>query len=66
MDMINKGRVDHLEIPPVANASMKMNMMGVPGYIGIPPVGGNNSGHDPLCDGADEFEDEGLGRADRA
>ena len=36
MDMINKHRVDHLEIPPLANSSMKMNMMGVPGYIGIP------------------------------
>jgi peroxiredoxin family protein len=36
MDMINKARVDHLEIPPVANTSMKMNMMGVPGYLGIP------------------------------
>ena len=36
MDMINKHRVDHLEIPPVANSSMKMNMMGIPGYIGIP------------------------------
>ena len=36
MDMINKARVDHLEIPPIANTSMKMNMMGVPGYVGIP------------------------------
>ena len=36
MDLINKARVDHLEIPPVANTSMKMNMMGVPGYVGIP------------------------------
>jgi len=36
MDLINKARVDHLEIPPIANSSMKMNMMGVPGYIGIP------------------------------
>jgi len=36
MDMINKARIDHLEIPPVANSSMKMNMMGIPGYIGIP------------------------------
>ena len=36
MDLINKDRIDHLGIPPVANASMKMNMMGVPGYIGIP------------------------------
>ncbi len=29
MDMINKNRVDHLEIAPVANTSMKMSMMGV-------------------------------------
>jgi peroxiredoxin family protein len=36
MDMINKARVDHLEVPPVANSSMKMNLMGVPGYVGIP------------------------------
>jgi len=36
LDMINKSRVDHLEIPPVANSSMKMNLMGVPGYVGIP------------------------------
>jgi peroxiredoxin family protein len=36
MDIINKARIDHLEIPPVANTSMKMNMMGVPGYLGIP------------------------------
>jgi peroxiredoxin family protein len=40
MDMINKDRVDHLEIPPLANASMKMNMMGVPGYLGIPQIAG--------------------------
>jgi peroxiredoxin family protein len=40
MDMINKHRVDHLEIPPIANTSMKMNMMGVPGYIGIPQIFG--------------------------
>ncbi|MBI5952751.1 MAG: DsrE/DsrF/DrsH-like family protein [Chloroflexi bacterium] len=36
LDMVNKARVDHLEIPPIANTSMKMNMMGIPGYIGIP------------------------------
>lgn len=40
MDMINKARIDHLEIPPIANTSMKMNMMGVPGYIGIPQIFG--------------------------
>jgi len=40
LDMINKARVDHLEIPPIANTSMKMYMMGVPGYIGIPQIMG--------------------------
>lgn len=40
LDLINKARVDHLEIPPIANTSMKMNMMGVPGYIGIPQFAG--------------------------
>ena len=40
LDMINKARVDHLEIPAIANTSMKMNLMGVPGYIGIPQVFG--------------------------
>ncbi len=37
MDMIRKDRVDHLEIAPVANTSMKMSMMGVDtGNLGIP------------------------------
>lgn len=37
MDLINKNRVDHLEIAPVANTSMKMTMMGVKtGNLGIP------------------------------
>ena len=49
IDMINKARVDHLEIPPVANASMKMNMMGVPGYIGIPQVAGIIPGMTPFA-----------------
>jgi len=40
MDMINKARVDHLEIAPIANTSMKMNMMGMPGYVGIPQIAG--------------------------
>ena len=40
MDLINKARVDHLEIAPVANPSMKMSMMGVPGNLGIPNVMG--------------------------
>lgn len=49
MDMINKARVDHLEIPPVANSSMKMNMMGVPGYIGIPQWMGMLPGMTPFA-----------------
>jgi len=44
MDLINKARVDHLEIPPLANTSMKMNMMGVPGYLGIPQIMGGIPG----------------------
>ena len=40
MDMIRKDRIDHLEIPPLANSSMKMSMMGVPGNIGIPNIMG--------------------------
>lgn len=37
LDMINKKRVDHLEISPVANTSMKMSMMGIDtGNLGIP------------------------------
>ncbi|MFN7037227.1 MAG: DsrE/DsrF/DrsH-like family protein [Bellilinea sp.] len=40
MDIINKNRVDHLEIAPVANTSMKMSMMGIPGNLGIPNIVG--------------------------
>jgi peroxiredoxin family protein len=40
LDMVRKDRVDHLEIAPVANTSMKMSMMGVPGNIGIPQIMG--------------------------
>jgi peroxiredoxin family protein len=36
LDMIRKDRQDKLQVPPIANASMKMDMMGVPGNIGIP------------------------------
>lgn len=37
LDLINKKRVDHLELSPVGNTSMKMNMMGLPtGNLGIP------------------------------
>jgi peroxiredoxin family protein len=49
MDMINKHRVDHLEIPPVGNSSMKMNLMGVPGYVGIPQIMGMLPGMTPFA-----------------
>jgi peroxiredoxin family protein len=49
MDMINKDRVDHLQVPPVGNSSMKMNMMGVPGYIGIPQLAGIIPGMTPIA-----------------
>ncbi len=49
MDMINKHRVDHLEIPPVGNSSMKMNLMGVPGYVGIPQIAGILPGMTPFA-----------------
>jgi peroxiredoxin family protein len=41
MDLINKHRVDHLELAPVANTSMKMSMMGLKtGNLGIPNIMG--------------------------
>ncbi len=40
LDMINKHRVDHLEIAPVANTSMKTGMMGFPINMGIPQIMG--------------------------
>jgi peroxiredoxin family protein len=41
LDIINKNRIDRLELAPVANTSMKMNMMGLPtGNLGIPNVMG--------------------------
>ena len=37
MDMINKERIDQLQIAPVANTAMKMTMMGLnTGNLGIP------------------------------
>lgn len=37
LDLITKKRVDHLELSPVGNTSMKMSMMGLPtGNLGIP------------------------------
>jgi len=49
LDMINTHRVDHLEIPPVGNSSMKMNLMGIPGYIGIPQFMGAIPGMTPFA-----------------
>jgi peroxiredoxin family protein len=49
LDMIRKDRVDHLEIAPVANTSMKMSMMGVPGNIGIPQFMGVIPGMTPFA-----------------
>lgn len=41
LDLINKHRVDHLELAPVANTSMKMSMMGLKtGNLGIPNIMG--------------------------
>lgn len=41
MDIINKQRVDHLQLAPVANTAMKMSMMGIDtGNLGIPNIVG--------------------------
>ena len=41
MDMITQGRASTTwRSPPVANTSMKMSMMGVPGNLGIPNIMG--------------------------
>lgn len=41
LDLIRDARVDHLQIAPVANTSMKMSMMGVPSdNLGIPNIMG--------------------------
>jgi len=61
MDMINKDRVDHLEIPPVGNSSMKMNMMGVPGYVGIPQILGMLPGMTPFASALMKSKMEKLG-----
>ena len=44
LDIITKSRVDHLEIAPVGNTSMKMSMMGIPGNLGIPNMIGGLPG----------------------
>ncbi|GAB4513018.1 MAG: DsrE/DsrF/DrsH-like family protein [Anaerolineae bacterium] len=40
LDIINKKRMDKLELPPVGNASMKTGMMGFPIDMGIPQIMG--------------------------
>ena len=41
LDIINKKRQPQLKIAPVANTSMKMDMMGIPtGNLGIPQIAG--------------------------
>lgn len=61
LDMINKSRVDHLEIAPVANTSMKMNMMGVPGYLGIPQIMGVIPGMTAIATALMNSKMKGLG-----
>lgn len=61
MDMINKARVNHLEIPPIANTSMKMNMMGIPGYIGIPQIFGIVPGMTAFASSLMKKKMKGLG-----
>lgn len=38
LDLIRKDRVDHLQLPPVGNSSMRTGMMGFPVDIGIPQI----------------------------
>ncbi len=38
LDLITKKRIDHLQLPPVGNASMKTGMMGFPIDMGIPQI----------------------------
>ena len=66
MDMINKHRVDHLEIPPIGNSSMKMNMMGVPGYVGIPQIMGVIPGMTAFASALMKSKMKKLGRSHRA
>jgi len=41
LDIINKNRIDHIEIAPVGNTAMKMSMMGLnTGNLGIPQIMG--------------------------
>lgn len=40
LDLINKKRVDNLQLAPVANTSMKTGMMGFPVDMGIPQIVG--------------------------
>lgn len=40
LDLITKDRVDHLQLAPVGNTSMKTGMMGFPVNMGIPQIMG--------------------------
>ncbi len=45
LDIINKNRVDHLEVAPVGNPNMKISMMGIDaGNLGIPQFMGGLPG----------------------
>ena len=61
MDMINNKRVDHLEIPPVGIAGMKMTMMGLPtGNLGIPQIMGVLPGMTAVATGLLKSKMKGL------
>jgi peroxiredoxin family protein len=60
LDMIRKDRVDHLEVAPVANTSMKMSLMGVPGNIGIPQIMGIIPGMTPFATAIMKSKMKGL------
>ena len=61
MDMINKNRVDHLQIPPVGIAGMKMSMMGLPsGNLGIPQIMGVLPGMTAVATGLLKGKMKGL------
>jgi peroxiredoxin family protein len=61
LDMINNKRVDHLEIPPVGIAGMKMSMMGLPtGNLGIPQLMGALPGMTAVATGLLKSKMKGL------
>ena len=59
LDLVNKKRVDRLEIAPVANTSFKMSMMGLANrQSGHPEHHGHHPRHDSLCHLVHENKDE--------